>query len=283
MVTSCLFCDHPLPERDPAVPPGGRRAYDSWQGRLWDVCTVCSRWNPVPLVLRWEILEECERASTERGTIRLSTDQLALIEVDDGELIRVGAPPRLDLVGWRYGSRLPKPVRSVGFWRRLFGRLPTSTSFDYQPYGLGVSPQEQAWFASPFVESAAALTAVFSAAPLAPECPSCTRPLGLFPWDFQRVGLIRSAGIDMAEARCAFCRQDVLVPLRAARPAIRLALSLVEPSERLSSLAEPAAREIDAIGGSACLRRCPHREPGHLGRAGVPRARRLVRNPRRAS
>ena len=89
-MTSCLFCDHPLPEREPAIPTHGRRAYDPWKGRLWDVCKECGRWNPVPLVLRWEILEECEKASAERGEICVSTDQLALIRVDEGELIRIG-------------------------------------------------------------------------------------------------------------------------------------------------------------------------------------------------
>ena len=247
-MSSCLFCDHPLPEREPAVPPEGRRAYDPWKGRLWDVCRACGRWNPVPLVARWEILEECE-AATERGEIRLSTDQLALIHLDGGELVRVGTPPRAEFVGWRYGSRLPKRERPAGLWGRLLARLPTAPAVAYQPDRLDMHPDEQAWFASPFLDSAASLTAAFSQMPIAPQCPACTRPLGLFPWHFQRVVLLDSGGVETVESHCAFCREDVLVALRSARPALRLGLALVESHERLSSLAESAALEIEARGG----------------------------------
>ena len=89
--------------------------------------------------------------------------------------------------------------------------------------------------------------------PLARACPSCALPLGIFPWHFQHLMLVESSGGEYIGAHCAFCRQNVLVPLRAARPAIRFGLALVENRDRLGSLAEAAAREIDAIGGAGAF------------------------------
>ena len=267
-MTSCLFCDHPLPERGPAVPPQGRRAYDPWKGRLWDVCGQCGRWNPVPLTLRWEILEACEEASATRGEICLSTDQLALIRVDEGELIRVGTPQRLDFVGWRYGSRLPRHKAAVGVWGRLLAGLPMPSVGSYVADQLNTHHEAQRWFASPFLESAPALTAIFSQMPMAPQCPSCTRPLGLYPWDFQNVALVDSEGTEMVESRCAFCGKGVLVPLRSARPALRLALALVESKQSLHSLAESAAKEIGTVGGPDAFVRALSRSHAAMGELG---------------
>ena len=86
------------------------------------------RWKRGSLEARWEVLESCERTVQDRGKIRLASDHLALVTAGEGELVRVGAPPRVEMAGWRYGDRLPMPGLAGRPLRRLlsslFSRLP---------------------------------------------------------------------------------------------------------------------------------------------------------------
>jgi len=68
------------------------------------VCQRCRQWNLVPLELRWEAVEECERHFS--GTsLRTSTENIGLARLPDGlELIRIGKPLRPELASWRYGA-----------------------------------------------------------------------------------------------------------------------------------------------------------------------------------
>lgn len=204
----CLFCDHALGVGVPEAPaPGRRHAYDPGQGRLWEICPGCRRWNPVPLELRWETLEGWERAVRDRGRIVLEAGELALLRVDDGEVVRVGRPPLVTWGGWRYGKRLPAPEPpSPGFLARLLGGLPPPPLEGYDPYGLGGpmggvagSRGPSGWLGSPFLEQAHPLTLAFAAVPFAPSCPSCGGPMPLNPWDFHRVAFTDSEGSE-AEA-----------------------------------------------------------------------------------
>jgi hypothetical protein len=207
----CIYCDHALGEGIPEAPsPGRRHAYDPGHGRLWEICTRCRRWNPVPLELRWETLEGWERAVRDRGRMVLDAGPLALLRVDDGEVVRVGEPPPLATWGgWRYGLSLPAPpAPRVGFLRRILGGLPPPPLEGYDPYGLtgpmgGVAGSRgpSHWLGSPFLERAHPLTLVFSSVPFAPECPSCGGPMPLAPWDFHRVRFAdaRAEGADAGE------------------------------------------------------------------------------------
>jgi hypothetical protein len=229
-------------------------AYDPERGRLWNVCRRCSRWNLTPLDSRWETLEACERSVRDWGRIQLSTAHLSLVDIGDGELIRIGPAPRPELMDWRYGPGLPEEVRRPGFLHRVLSRLPAPPVEGYDPYrgALGVAASAP-WLASPFLESASALTYLFSQVPLAPECPSCRRPLALRPWEFQEVRLIesdRGAGI---LATCALCQCLVDLPLMEARPTLRLALSVVTPPGSLRPIAHVVAEEMESVGGPSGL------------------------------
>src|SRR5512135_118698 len=99
---SCFFCGAELPPLDPdRLPDRERLAYDPDLGRLWRVCSGCTRWNVVPLEDRWEVLEECERQVRDEGRMLLASEHLALYriagQIANGQLVRVGRPPRLDL------------------------------------------------------------------------------------------------------------------------------------------------------------------------------------------
>ncbi len=273
----CAFCGDELGEGVPDAPVSGRRhAYDPDKGRLWEICGRCLRWNPVPLPLRWETLEGWERAVRDRGRVRLRSDQLALIEVDDGEVVRVGTPPFAEWGGWRYGDRLPAFGPRPGFFRRLLLSLPPAPLEGYDPYGLtgpmgGVGGRDGPthWLASPFMEQAQPLTLAFASVPFAPECPSCGAPMPLQPWDFQDVtfrpgtegGDSRTAAT--IEAPCAHCGTRVRLPLTQARPALRMGLGILDSGEEARKLGERAGEGLDQVGGGAAFLR-------GLGRIGVP-------------
>jgi hypothetical protein len=247
MTTSCLFCDQPLDART-------RPAYDPWLGRLWRVCPHCRRWNVVPLEDRWDRLEALERAARDRGRTVLRTEHLDLVEAAGEQVIRVGRAPRPELAGWRYGDVLPAAVaRGFMAWlRRAILGMPT-TPFGYgSGYGhllADTDRQQRRWFASPFLDDAPTLTAAFVAVPLADACPSCGGPLALAPWSFQQLRLTDRTAEPSVMATCGVCGNDVGVPLRAARGALRLGLSIVNRRLRDRELVEGAARTVDRADG----------------------------------
>jgi hypothetical protein len=106
LYSSCLFCNASLGanERVEHFPIGGRLAFDADKGRLWVVCTRCTRWNLTPIEERHEAIEECERLF--RGTFaRVSTDNIAFARLRDRlELVRIGRPLRPEFAAWRYAG-----------------------------------------------------------------------------------------------------------------------------------------------------------------------------------
>ena len=113
MYSTCLFCRGDLGRNEAleTFPVGRRIAYDSAKGRLWVVCRRCERWNLSPLEIRWEAIEDAERAY--RGTpLRVSTDNIGLARLKEGlDLVRIGIPPRIELAGWRYGDQFNRRRR----------------------------------------------------------------------------------------------------------------------------------------------------------------------------
>ena len=228
-------------------------AYDPHRGRLWTVCSACFRWNLTPLEDRWETLEACERAVRDEGRILVRTVNLSLVEVKEGGLIRVGSPPRSEFVDWRYGSFLPEARPPVGIWGRLLARflsrLPEPPPEGYDPYRGAFGLMDQTpWLASPFLDVASSLTYLFSQLPLAPRCPSCDRPLAIRPWEFQQLRLTPEEKGQSLLAHCALCVEEVVVPLRDARPVLRLGLGLVTPPAILRAISIDAAAQLDRVG-----------------------------------
>ncbi len=275
-MTHCAFCQTTLPPGPPWAPePGQRLAFDPTKGRLWTVCPTCRRWNLTPLEDRWETLEACERAVRDSGRVRMRTRHLSLVRVSEGELIRIGTPPRSEFVDWRYGPRLPASVMKPGFWARiwahLLARLPEPPPEGYDPYlGILSSVDQSPWLASPFLDSASSLSYLFSQVPLAPRCPSCSRPLALRPWQFQGVRLTPDMDPLGVLALCAFCEAEVGVPLAEARPILRLGLGLVTPPQLLSSVSEVAASTLDGSGQPHEFIRALSRDHPSMGELDLP-------------
>src|SRR5260221_8238298 len=109
MFKTCAFCNAPFDgDGGPSGLGVGRRlAFDEWRGRLWVVCSKCSRWNLTPLDDRLERIEAVARAvRDERGGGRVvaSTEQGALIRWQRYDLVRGGKPLRVQLATRRDGE-----------------------------------------------------------------------------------------------------------------------------------------------------------------------------------
>jgi hypothetical protein len=108
MYRHCLYCKSDLAANEvcESFPVGRRLAFDEARGRLWVVCTHCTRWNLSPLEERWEAIEDCDRAFR-AARRRVSTENIGLAALPEGlELVRVGRPERTEFAAWRYGRQL---------------------------------------------------------------------------------------------------------------------------------------------------------------------------------
>lgn len=114
MYSSCLFCNGSL-GRNEAIerfPVGRRLAFDGATGRLWVVCPSCARWNLSPLEVRWEAIDDMERAYRDTR-MRASTGQIGLARLKEGtELVRIGQPLLPEFAAWRYGKMFTRR-----YWR----------------------------------------------------------------------------------------------------------------------------------------------------------------------
>ncbi|MGD2121511.1 MAG: hypothetical protein PVJ76_07195 [Gemmatimonadota bacterium] len=246
-------------------------AFDLEKGRLWNVCTGCSRWTLTPLESRWETLEACEEAAQTQGRVKLATDHLTLLEVEEGELIRIGTSPRLEFVDWRYGPKSAIARSRSSFWARILSGLPSPPVGGYDPYkGFEGAVRSEPWVASPYLDHASSLTYLFSQVPLAPECPSCSAPLVINPWDFQTLEMISETPLPRLRAFCALCDTEVALDLAAARPTLRIALGLVTPPERVRQASVSVASELEAVGGALSFLRGISASGATLGDLDIP-------------
>ncbi len=273
-VPDCFFCGAELPKLDPErLPDRERLAYDPKQGRLWRVCPECTRWNVVPLEDRWEVLELCERLVREDGELLVSTEHLALYWIGggsaDGQLVRVGEPPRLDYADWRYSARLDEfPVeRRRRSWierllalpeRPVAALEPRGGPQAYQQPGSGVS---LVWAGRAFIEHGALLTGFFLEIPLAERCPSCGGPFAIEPQTFGDTRLLLVQDAPAVAATCGLCGAEGSVPLRDARPTLRAAIAIVERGRRELEHVRAAVKPIDRCGGALrFVQQLAHRE-----------------------
>jgi hypothetical protein len=114
-VTTCLFCHQPFPANQTLerFVSGRRIAYDPVRGRLWAVCPSCDRWTLAPFEMRWEVLEDLERLTRDRARLLAETDEIALLQVEDLEIVRVGRAGLREESWWRYGREFSARRRSV--------------------------------------------------------------------------------------------------------------------------------------------------------------------------
>ncbi|HSL69666.1 MAG TPA: hypothetical protein VK864_05460 [Longimicrobiales bacterium] len=269
MPLECLFCGSDLWGAGPAGPGANDRlAFDAHLGRLWRVCPECLRWNLAPFEARWEVLEECERRARS-APVLLRTEHLELLAAGGGQLIRVGAPTRLEFADWRYSSRLDLIAGGRSRFERAIMSLPELPVGGYNFYGAS-RPLPEAWLGSPFIENGTLLSALFASVPVTEECPGCAQPLFIHPAAFGDLRLERVDGTAVVAVPCGLCGEEVTVPIREARPAIRAGLALVSWKYRHASHVQRAVGPLERMGGAHALldRLCRRRaEIGQLQRA----------------
>ncbi|HEX6559092.1 MAG TPA: hypothetical protein VF021_06500 [Longimicrobiales bacterium] len=250
-MTECFFCGANLgPLSADELPARRRVAFDPRLGRLWQICASCQRWNAWPIEDRWEILEQCERWAHDDGKLLLDTPHLALLAVAGAQLVRVGAPPRLDFADWRYSSRLDAfPVERRGFFERMILSVPERPVEGYRYQGE-TRPIEPIWAGGAFIEHGGLLAALFSEVPLTSRCPSCSHPLAIHPAHFGNIEVGRIRGVAHVNAKCALCGDIVVVPAVLARAALRAGLAIVSRRYRKPAQIASAARRVEQAGSA---------------------------------
>lgn len=114
MYSRCIACHSKLGKNQALewFPVGRTVAFDPERGRLWVICRRCRTWNLVPLLERWEAIQELQRRF-EGAVVEATSENVALARLADGTaVLRIGKAARPELAIWRYADRL------VGRWRR---------------------------------------------------------------------------------------------------------------------------------------------------------------------
>lgn len=121
MLTTCFSCHQPFPLNTTLehFPISRRVAFDPERGRLWAICSACSRWTLAPFESRWEAVEELERLVQDDARLLGGTDRISLLAAGDVEIVRVGKATLREESWWRYGQELSRRrKRARGLIRR---------------------------------------------------------------------------------------------------------------------------------------------------------------------
>jgi hypothetical protein len=251
---TCAFCSARLDgDGGPSGLGVGRRlAFDEWKARLWVVCPRCARWNLTPLDDRIEKVEAVARAAP-AGRVVAATDQVALIRWGRYQLIRVGAPPRVELAAWRYGERLRARARE---------RARVVVPLTVVALGLGIAVNVAAggslgifvWNLHGLANSAylglVGRRRVRLADP--PLCARCGAALELRAKHVQHARLVQqTAGDPALLVHCPRCRGEAALLCGAeAVQALRQGLTYLNASRRGRRRAADAARLVDRSSGA---------------------------------
>ncbi|NNM33908.1 MAG: hypothetical protein HKO53_12615 [Gemmatimonadetes bacterium] len=108
LFSRCLFCSKPFPQGRILEDRfhGRRVAFDPSEARMWSICDHCARWNLVPSEDRGAQVGRLERIARDRGKLLSATENVALLEVPGGELVRIGRAHLAEAAWWRYGKEL---------------------------------------------------------------------------------------------------------------------------------------------------------------------------------
>lgn len=253
MFRTCAFCNAAFDgDGGPSGLGIGRRlAFDEWKGRLWVVCSRCSRWNLTPFDDRLERIEAVARAAS-GGRVAAATEQVALIRWQRYDFVRVGKPPRVELATWRYGERLRTRQRE-----RMKVVLPLTIA----AIGVGVAASVAAGGGFGFVvwnlHSMAdwvyvrmvGRRKVVMAEP--PICAHCGSFMQLRARHVQHARVVPDAHADVAVVlSCPQChREGAQVTGTEAVRVLRQGLTYLNVTRSGRKRAEDAAREVDQVGG----------------------------------
>ena len=253
MFRTCAFCKAPFDgDGGPSGLGIGRRlAFDEWKGRLWVVCSRCSRWNLTPFDDRLEHIEAVARAARD-GRVAAATDQVTLIRWQKYDFVRVGKPPRIELATWRYGERLRTRQRE---------RMKVIVPLTIAAIGLGIAANVAAgggfgvvvwnlhrtvdWV---YVRMMGRRRVVMSEPPI---CAHCGSLMQLRARHVQFARVVPDAHADVAVVlSCPQCRHEgAQLTGTEAVQVLRQGLTYLNVTRSGRKRAEDAAREVDQVGG----------------------------------
>jgi len=259
MFRSCAFCNAPLDgDGGPSGLGVGRRlAFDEWKGRLWVICSKCSRWNLTPLDDRLDRIDAVARAARQ-GRVAAATDQVALIRWQGYDFVQVGKPPRVELATWRYGERLRSRQRE-----RMKVVIPLSIA----AIGLGIAANVVAggglgvfvWNLHRvadrlYIAIVGNRRVVLSEPPI---CERCGSLMQLRARHVQHARVVPDAHADVAVLlSCPRCRREgTQLGGSDAVQVLRQGLTYLNVTRSGRRRAEDAARVVDEIGGPERLLR----------------------------
>ncbi|MGH7528831.1 MAG: HNH endonuclease signature motif containing protein [Gemmatimonadales bacterium] len=253
MFRSCAFCNASFDgDGGPSGLGVGRRlAFDEWRGRLWVVCSRCSRWNLTPFDDRLERIERVARAAAQ-GRVSASTEQVSLIRRGNYDFVRVGKPRRVELATWRYGERLRTRQRE---------RMKVVVPLTVAAVGLGVAANVAAgggfgvviWnlhnIADWMYVRLVGRRRVTLAEP--PVCAHCGTVMALRARHVQHARVVPDRHADVAVVlSCPRChREGAQLTGVDAVQVLRQGLTYLNVSRGGRKRAEDAARVVDAVGG----------------------------------
>jgi hypothetical protein len=255
MFHTCAFCNAPFDgDGGPSGLGIGRRlAFDEWRGRLWVVCSRCSRWNLTPLDDRLERIEAVARvAHGAASRMVAATDQVMLIRWQRYDLVQVGKPLRVELATWRYGERLRTRQRD---------RMKVVVPLTVAAIGLGIAANVAAggglgvfvWNLHRLVDQAyigiVGHRKVLLAEP--PICAHCGALMQLRARHVQHARVVPDAHAEIAVVlSCPQCHREgaQLTGLDAVQ-VLRQGLTYLNVTRSGRRRAEDAARVVDQVGG----------------------------------
>ena len=278
MYTRCLVCEAPFPENETLeyLPRGRRVAFDAARGRLWMICGACRRWSLVPLIDRWEALEELEKVSADRGRLLSRTDNIALLALGPLEIVRVGRCERREEAWWRYGRELRarrKRFKQVSLAGTAVGAAAIG---GWLTGGIGLLGAWVLWEHAPRLTIRGARWLRFGSAAWRGrrECGRCGYVFRTIPYD-QRAGLrIQSGGRGaplVVSRACPVCGTvpDDGAGLRLAGPDAERTLRRVLAYHHFQGASEKriasATRLIEEVGGVEGLSRVLVRDGARFG------------------
>jgi len=254
MFRTCAFCNAPFDgDGGPSGLGVGRRlAFDEWRGRLWVVCSKCSRWNLTPLDDRLERIEVVARAARDAGRVVAATEQVALIRWERYDFVRVGKPLRVELATWRYGERLRTRQRE---------RMKVVVPLTVVAVGLGIAANVAAggglgvfvWNLHRLVDQAyigiVGNRKVVLAEP--PICAHCGSLMQLRARHVQHARVVPDSHAEVAVVlSCPKCRREgAHLTGSDAVQVLRQGLTYLNVTRSGRRKAEDAARVVDQVGG----------------------------------
>jgi hypothetical protein len=186
MFMRCLFCHGPFPENRTLahVPRSGRIAFDPGLGRLWMICSRCSRWNLAPIEERAAALHELERLARDHGRTLGSTANVVFLQAGALELVRIGRAGLGERASWRYGRELRRRKSALESRRSLVAAY-TLGAMQYVGEAMGLADPDVSidWDDAPVADVLRWRRFGWAAWHGRETCPSCLSTLRALRYD----------------------------------------------------------------------------------------------------